>query len=180
MKPAYEKVARAFKAESDCVVAQMDADAAPNKPIAAKYGVTSFPTIKFFPKDGAEPIAYSSGRSEEQFVDVSWSEVTSADDEYLNEHCGTHRTSSGLLSTQAGRVLSLDTLASSFFSAGLPERPAVLEEARQYLTGLGSSVDKKVNASADYYVKAMERVLEKGESWLSKEQARCVAIPCYC
>ena len=70
MKPAYEKVARAFKPESDCVVAQIDADEAQNKPIASKYGVTSFPTIKFFPKGGAEPEVYASGRTEEAFVEV--------------------------------------------------------------------------------------------------------------
>lgn len=71
MKPAYEKVAKAFAPESDCVVAQMDADDADNKPIAARYEVRSFPTIKFFPKGSKEPIAYSSGRTEDQFVEVS-------------------------------------------------------------------------------------------------------------
>ncbi len=71
LKPTYEKVARAFAAESNCVVAQMDADDAQNKPIAQEYGVTSFPTIKFFPKGGESPIAYNLGRSEAQFVEVS-------------------------------------------------------------------------------------------------------------
>jgi protein disulfide-isomerase A6 len=70
MKPAYENVARAFASESDCVVAQMDADAADNKPVAAKYDVRSFPTIKFWPKGSSEPVRYESGRSEEQFVEV--------------------------------------------------------------------------------------------------------------
>lgn len=70
MKPAYEKVARAFSSESDCVVAQMDADEADNKPIAAKYEVRSFPTIKFFPKGSNVPIAYQSGRTEDQFIEV--------------------------------------------------------------------------------------------------------------
>lgn len=89
----------------------------------------------------------------------------------MNEQCGTHRTSTGLLSATAGKVLTLDTLAQNFFSAGLPERPAVLENARQALSSL-SGVDAKTNATAEYYVKAMERMLEKGESWLGKEQGR--------
>jgi protein disulfide-isomerase A6 len=72
MKPAYEKVAKAFQAESDCVVAQVNADEAENKPIAERYDVRSFPTIKFFPKgDNKEPIIYNSGRTEDQFVEVS-------------------------------------------------------------------------------------------------------------
>ncbi|WWD17476.1 protein disulfide-isomerase domain [Kwoniella shandongensis] len=161
MKPAYEKVAKAFSSESDCVVAQMDADEAQNKPVAAKYDVRSFPTIKFFPKGGAEPIMYSSGRTEEQFI------------EYLNEHCGTHRTVTGLLSETAGKVLTLDTLASSFFSAKLLERPDILNKAREYI---GTLTDKKANVSAEYYVKAMERVLEKGEGWVVKEQARIAGL----
>ncbi|KAK8864226.1 protein disulfide-isomerase domain [Kwoniella newhampshirensis] len=161
MKPAYEKVAKAFASEADCVVAQMDADDAQNKPVASKYDVRSFPTIKFFPKGNKEPIMYSSGRTEEQFI------------EYLNEHCGTHRTATGLLSETAGKVLTLDTLASTFFSAKLPERPDILTKAREYI---GTLTDKKANVSAEYYVKAMERVLEKGEGWVVKEQARIAGL----
>lgn len=32
-------------------MANVDADAAENRDLAQKYGVGSFPTIKFFPKD---------------------------------------------------------------------------------------------------------------------------------
>jgi protein disulfide-isomerase A6 len=71
MKPAYENVARAFATESDCVVAHMDADDGDNKPVASKYDVRSFPTIKFFPKGSKSPIPYESGRSEAQFIEVS-------------------------------------------------------------------------------------------------------------
>jgi len=70
MKSAYENVARAFASEPDCVVAHMNADEADNKPIASKYDVRSFPTIKFFPKGSKTPINYESGRSEGQFVEV--------------------------------------------------------------------------------------------------------------
>ena len=93
--------------------------------------------------------------------------------QYLNEHCGTHRTATGQLAATAGKVLTLDTLAQNFFSAGLPDRPAVLDRARQAMSSLGG-LDAKVNASAEYYVKAMERMVEKGETWLGKEQSRCV------
>ncbi|EIW70859.1 hypothetical protein TREMEDRAFT_38433 [Tremella mesenterica DSM 1558] len=164
MKPAYEKVAKAFAAETNCIVAQIDADAEDNKPIAAKYEVRSFPTIKFFPKGNGEPIAYSSGRSEAQFV------------EFLNEHCGTSRDSSGLLSTQAGKVLALDEFASTFFSASLPDRPEILNKARDYLVSTFGSAKKEANTTAEYYVKAMERMLSKGEGWLVKEQARIAGL----
>ncbi|ORY32576.1 disulfide-isomerase precursor [Naematelia encephala] len=160
MKPAYEKVAKAFSSESDCVVAQMDADAADNKPIASKYDVRSFPTIKFFPKGSNEPVAYSGGRSEAQFI------------EFLNENCGTHRTATGLLAETAGKVLTLDKLASSFFSAQVPDRAAIVDKAKEYL----ASANKTTRAGADYYVKAMERILEKGETWVLKEQTRIAGL----
>ncbi len=49
----------------------MNADEAVNKPLASEFGVSSFPTIKFFPADGSEPIAYNGARTEEAFIEVS-------------------------------------------------------------------------------------------------------------
>lgn len=92
--------------------------------------------------------------------------------QFLNEHCGTSRTASGLLSAAAGKVLTLDTLASDFFSANVPERPEIVTKAKEYLASLGTDASSKANASATYYVKAMERIVDKGESWLVKEQGR--------
>lgn len=155
MKPAYEEVARAFKSESDCVVANMQADDEVNKPIAARYDVTSFPTIRFFPKGSKEPVPYTFGRTVEAFT------------QFLNEHCGTHRSSSGLLNDLAGKVAPLDSLASEFFTAKT-DREAIIARAQEAL----SSVNETSRAQASYYVKAMERVVEKGEAWLVKEQGR--------
>jgi protein disulfide-isomerase A6 len=45
LAPIYEKVAGAFADESNCVVAQMDADNADNKAFATKYGVSGYPTL---------------------------------------------------------------------------------------------------------------------------------------
>jgi protein disulfide-isomerase A6 len=72
-----------------CIVANVDADAEVNRPLALKYGVQSFPTIKFFPK-GGEPIEYQGGRSEADFV------------AFLNEKCGTYRAIGGGLNDQVG------------------------------------------------------------------------------
>ncbi|KAL7421534.1 hypothetical protein Q5752_003303 [Cryptotrichosporon argae] len=157
LKPTYEKIARAYAGESDCIVAQMDADDADNKPVAARYGVKSFPTIKFFPKGSSEPIVYNTGRSEEQFAT------------FLNEHCGTQRTATGLLTEAAGRVLPLDALAAEFASL-TSDKTSILSQAREVLTTLTNST------GADYYVRAMERIAEKGEGWLAKEQARIAGL----
>lgn len=71
------------------MIADFDADAQPNKPIAHEYGVTGFPTIKFFPKgEDKTPIEYNVGRSEADFT------------AFLNEHCGTSRAVGGGLNNQ--------------------------------------------------------------------------------
>jgi hypothetical protein len=71
---------------AQCVVANIDADDQKNKPVAQRYGVSGFPTIKFFPKGSTEPVAYEGGRGEEDFVN------------FLNEKCGTQRAVGGGLS----------------------------------------------------------------------------------
>jgi protein disulfide-isomerase A6 len=108
MKPIYETVAKTFKPEYDvypsplctpvhivltlhqqCIVANLDADAQANKPLAGKYEITSFPTIKFFSKDNKEsPEDFTGARSEAAFV------------EYLNEKCGTQRSVGGGLNDE--------------------------------------------------------------------------------
>jgi thiol-disulfide isomerase/thioredoxin len=70
-----------------CIVANVDADAESNRPLATKYNIQSFPTLKFFPK-GGEPIDYEGGRQEADFV------------EFLNEKCGTYRAVGGGLNDQ--------------------------------------------------------------------------------
>ena len=153
MKPAYEKVARAFEREDEVVVAQVNADAEENRDLASKYGVRSFPTIKFFPKGAAdEPIPYESGRSEAEFVD------------FLNTWSGTHRTAKGLLNELAGRVSELDALAYRYASE-IPSRDEVVTKAKDF----AKAAEKSAKASADYYVRVMERIEAKGEEWLNKE-----------
>lgn len=102
LAPVYEKVATAFEGESECIVAKIDADSEKN--IGQKYGVTGFPTIKFFPKDNKEGEAYEGGRSEEDFI------------KYLNEKCGTSRTISGDLDSEAGKIPEFDKFVQQFLA----------------------------------------------------------------
>jgi protein disulfide-isomerase A6 len=149
-------VAQTFLSESDCVVANIDADATPNKPLAEKYGVSSYPTIKFFPKGSSEPVPYTGGRSEADFV------------AFLNEQCGTHRAVGGGLNEQAGRVAQLDSLASRFFSATADARSAVYEEAL--------ALAKTLGLSASPYIKVMEKVVNSSDAYFAKETKRLTSI----
>jgi len=129
----------------------MDADAGHNKPVAQMYGVSSYPTIKFFGKgkeNKENPIAYNGGRSEQAFVD------------FLNEKCGTQRAVGGGLNDLAGRIPSLDELAQKFIDAAADARTTILGEA----------VD--LGKDAKGYIRVMEKIMEKSSEYITKELKR--------
>jgi len=155
LKPTYEQVAKDFLPETNCIVANIDADAETNRPVAQKYGVQSFPTIKFFPK-GGEPIDYEGGRQEADFV------------QFLNEKCGTHRAVGGGLNDQAGRNAEFDALASKFFSASGAAQDAVYKEA--------SALAAQVGPAATHYLRVMGKVVSGTEDYVAKESKRLASI----
>ena len=129
----------------------MDADAAHNKPLAQKYGVSSFPTIKFFgagEENKANPMAYNGGRDEKAFV------------EFLNEKCGTHRTIGGGLNHLAGRIPSLDELAQKFIDATTDVRTTIISEAAI------------LGKEAKRYTHVMEKIMAKSNDYIHKELKR--------
>jgi len=75
MIPAYEETAEAFAKESDVVIADLDADQ--YKDLAGKYGVSGFPTLKFFKKGSTTPEDYSGGREAADII------------EFINKQSGT-------------------------------------------------------------------------------------------
>ncbi|KAJ7170695.1 protein disulfide isomerase [Mycena crocata] len=156
MKPTYEKVAQTFKPESNCIVANVDGDDKRNKDLAAKYGVNSFPTIKFFPKGSTEPESYEGGRSEADFVD------------FLNEKCGTYRAVGGGLSDQAGRLAEFDALATKFFAAAGDARATLLKDAAALAASAG--------VVSKHYIRVMEKLVNGTEGYLEKETKRLESI----
>ncbi|XP_003384600.1 PREDICTED: protein disulfide isomerase-like 2-1 [Amphimedon queenslandica] len=148
--PVYEEVATTFKNDENCIVANVDADG--HRSLGTKYGVSGFPTIKFFPKGSTEPEDYNGGRGVDDFI------------KFLNEKCGTHRVKGGSLSPEAGLVDELNDLAKKFM-AEADSRESILEEAQTKAQELDSP-------QADYYVKVMNKVQEKGDSYIETESER--------
>lgn len=75
-------------------MANIDADDKKNKDLAMKYGVSGFPTLKFFSRDNKdEPETYDGGRSEAELIS------------FLNSKCGTHRAVGGGLTDQVRVIL---------------------------------------------------------------------------
>ena len=82
LAPVWEDVARAFLREPACVIAKVDADK--YKDLGERFGVTGFPTIKYFGTDG-QPQDYDGSRHPGDII------------KFMNEKCGTMRTESGNL-----------------------------------------------------------------------------------
>ncbi|GER55435.1 disulfide-isomerase-like protein [Striga asiatica] len=154
----YEKVATAFKLEEDVVIANLDADQ--HKDLGQKYGVSGFPTLKFFPKNNKAGEDYDGGRDLDDFVT------------FINEKCGTSRDAKGQLTSKAGIVESLDNLVKEFVTATNEDKKAILKR-------LEEEADKLEGSSARYgkiYVKAAKSSLEKGSDYAKNEVLRLERI----
>jgi protein disulfide-isomerase A6 len=152
LAPDYEKVAAAFAAEPNVVIAKVDADK--HKGVGGKYGVSGFPTIKFFGKNSKEGEAYEGARDVQAFVD------------YINEKAGTSRDAKGRLGATAGRIADLDAIAAKFI--GSDNADALIKEAEVI-------AEKLEGAAADagkIYTKLMATIKSKGKSFLETEPSR--------
>eukprot|EP00741_Cyanophora_paradoxa_P006733 tig00001038_g6513.t1 len=153
LAPDYEKVAETYKDESSVVVAKVDADA--HRSLAERFDVKGYPTLVWFPKDNKEGVKYEGGRDPEAFV------------EFINKNAGTHRVLGGGLSADAGRIEELDTLAKDYVKEAADSRAKLREQATKLAAGQG---DKQ--SSADYYLKVMKSIDEKGDAYPKTEKAR--------
>ncbi|KAG6430399.1 hypothetical protein SASPL_108464 [Salvia splendens] len=158
LAPIYEKVATAFNLEEDVVIANLDADA--HKDLAEKYGISGFPTLKFFPKNNKAGEDYDGGRDLEDFVT------------FINEKCGTSRDAKGKLNSKAGIIEELGSLVNEFLSAKDEEKKIVfkrLEEEAGKLKGSTARYGK-------IYVKAAKSCMDKGSDYAKNEILRLERI----
>lgn len=154
LAPIWETVATDFSTEPNVLIAKVDAEADNAKATAQDQGVSSYPTIKYFPKGSTTPEAYTGGRTEKDFVD------------FLNQKAGTHRTVGGGLDATAGTVAALDSLVAKLTGgAGLED---VAAEVSKAATELKDNAEYKY---AEYYVKVFDK-LRKSDSYAAKELSR--------
>lgn len=140
------------------MIAKVDADAETGKGTAAEYGVSGYPTIKFFPAGSTTPEDYNGGRSEEALV------------AFLNEKAGTHRAVGGGVDATAGTVEALDAIV-----AKLVGGTALAEAAAEAKKAAGELKDQAQAKWAEYYLRVFEK-LSKAEGYVAKELARLEGI----
>lgn len=155
LAPTYEKVGRDFAKEKDVIIAKVDATV--ETATASKYGVSGYPTIKYFAADGTV-VEYEGGRDEYDFID------------FINKHAGTQRAVGGRLSPEAGRIAKLDLLAKKFAHASSGDKKAVSEEGIKVASELQDE-----NASAKHYMRVFERAAASPK-FVASESARLAKI----
>ena len=158
LAPIWEKVAADFINEPNVVIAKVDAEAENAKATAQDQGVSSYPTIKYFPKGTEDPETYNGGRTEQDLVS------------FMNEKAGTHRTIGGGLDATAGTIEALDTLVQKF--TGGSSIAEIAAEATKAAKDLQGDAQYKY---AEYYVKVFDK-LTKSDGYAAKELARLDSI----
>ncbi|GAA5942486.1 hypothetical protein JCM3775_007002 [Rhodotorula graminis] len=171
LEPVWTKIAQQFEGDDRCQVAHFNADDAEARPISGKYGVSGFPTIKFLapPSKGGAAEAYQGPRTEEAFL------------EFLNAKCGTHKLPGGVLSDLAGRIPSLDSLASQFLGPSAT-RPDLATSASAIASSLApGAVSSSLSA---YYLRIFDKFSTVADSegvtaaraWVDKERERLAKL----
>ncbi|KAI0459823.1 thioredoxin-like protein [Xylaria acuta] len=155
LAPIWETLAEDFINEPSVVIAKVDAEAENSKATASANGVTSYPTIKFFPKGSTEPESYDGGRSEVELL------------EFLNSKAGTHRVPGGGLDATAGTIDILNHIALKY-SAGTDKLAELAGEAKKAVESLSNDAQYTY---AEYYIKVFDK-LAQNEGWVAKESAR--------
>jgi len=152
LAPTWEKLANVFKNDENVVIANIDADK--HGDVGGKYGVSGFPTIKFFPKDNKAGVAYEGARELSDFV------------KFINEKAGTRRTDSGKLDDAAGRVSQLDEIVSKFLSN--TNKAEQIKKAEGIVKSL-SGDDAK---NAETYLNYMKAIVKKGNGLVENRNTK--------
>jgi len=151
LAPKYEPLGKAFANDKNVVIGKVDADK--HKSLAERFDVKGFPTLKFFKRGSkSSPQDFNRGSEDEMLNSV-------------NSVAGSDRTLSGLLGEKAGRVPELDALAKKFISADANKRKELIKEAQ------GSKA-----VTAQWYVKAMQKIVDQGGDYAKKEAERIARI----
>lgn len=158
LAPTWESLATTFANEPNVEIAKVDAEADNSKATANEYGVTSYPTIKFFPKGSTTPEEYSGGRGEEHLV------------QFLNEKAGTHRTVGGGLTGMAGTFEALDEIVAKYTGG-----TSISDAAAEVKKAAESLKEDAQYKYAEYYIRVFDK-LSKSDNFAAKELARLEGI----
>ncbi|KAK8813265.1 hypothetical protein WA158_002857 [Blastocystis sp. Blastoise] len=148
LAPKWIELAKVFSEEADVVIAELDADKYHD--IGQKFGVTGFPTIKFF-KNG-EVIDYNGARDVDALV------------EFVNTNAGTQRNVDGSIKPEYGVVEEFDEIIKSF--------PDITEKHLEQAKEIASNLEGKAKEFGKIYVALIKKIVANGAAYVDKEKTR--------
>jgi protein disulfide-isomerase A6 len=159
LAPKYEELGGVFSTEKDVVIAKIDCDASGNSPIAQRFGVTGYPTLKFFAKgrkNADDKEDYNGGRTVEDMTN------------FINTQAGTKRTASGSYKEDYGRLQFFDDLVDALVGGDNGAIGKAEAKAKE-LTGS----DKNF---AEIYVRFMKVYQKRGAAFPKAEKERLTRL----
>lgn len=170
LKPILKEVAELFQLDSDrVVVGEVDTTGPDTAKLAARFSITSYPTILVFPrgegipKDVSHVQPYKGPRTVQGFIDT------------INNIAQTYRTADGGLTEYAGRFKKLDRLASKFLKATAEERSFIKEKIVQFMANANKDKQLAAEEAAKIYLKFADKI-SQSEEYLEKELKRLGGI----
>ncbi|KIW01653.1 protein disulfide-isomerase domain [Verruconis gallopava] len=156
LAPIWEQLATDFVSEDSVIIAKVDAESPDSKRVAQEQGVTSYPTIKWFPAGKTEAEKYSGARTEAAFID------------FINKEAGTYRAPGGGLTAAGGTIAAVDTVIQKIVDGG----NTVAEKADEIAKAAKAAAGEKY---AEYYGKVAGKI-KANEGYLDKELSRLEGI----
>lgn len=149
-------LANDYKRDPKVLIAKVNAEAADSRDIAKSEGITSYPTIKFYPAGGNKPQVYQGERSEWELV--MW----------LNDRAGTFRMAGGELNVTAGCVDALDDIVRGKLASGKANIASMTAAVKKEISKIKDEPNKTFST---YYVKVLDK-LAKNKNFAQKEMDR--------
>jgi protein disulfide-isomerase A6 len=144
---------RVFAPETKCLIAKLDAEA--NSQAAARFGVSGYPTLKFFgygdEKQKSKPVDYNGDRSLKDLV------------QFVNAQCQTARMEDGELTGTAGVIDEFVPLIRLIMATSGDQQKvkAALKEFKEAETNLRQSpkaLSPYFERAVAYYVRVAEKM----------------------
>lgn len=145
LAPTWDALADIYKTEGDLVIAKVDADA--HKDLGGRFGVSGFPTIKYFPKGDKSGLEFDGGRELKDLV------------QWVNEKAEKARDITGRYLPNYGVVDALSETGRKLLKG-----EASLEDAKKVLDTVESATEKLYSA---FYDK-----IQKDKNYVKTEVAR--------
>ena len=155
LAPTWETLAEDFAAEPSVAVTKIDCEAPDAKQTCKDQGLSSYPTIKYYPAGSTEAVKYEGGRTEKDFV------------AFLNEKTGTHRAVGGGLDAMGGTIAAMDAVVDKILASG-EDFTSGFDEVKNAAKSASADASNKF---AEYYVKVTEK-MGANKGYVDKELKR--------